>query len=1103
MKNSRTFSRVFFIFATILFVSSVLYAQGPNPDLNNPDVLNMAKAEHYLHSQQRGFEENKGQVKGADASNVKFTFKDSGLSIFLLNNGLAYQFSKTHYPEGYKHLDKFADFEEFEKMDELSEDIRIETYRMDVNLVGANPNPRISAEGKSLDYTQYYNHNALNVHHYTQITYHNVYPGIDWVIYSKNGGVKYDFIVNPGADPNQIKLQTSWVEELKLNKDGSLTLHNCMGSITEQTPISFQGKKEIKTNFVITQDQITFELENYNPNQILVIDPNLQWATYYGGSENDYGNSCAVDNSGNVYLAGETRSTSEITSGGHQNSYGGGTNDAFLVKFNSNGVREWGTYYGGSNLDRAHSCAVDGSGNVYLAGRTNSTSAIAFWGHQNSYVKNTDAFLVKFNSNGVRLWATYYGGGFEDRAHSCAVDDSGNVYLAGETRSNSAIASGGHQNSFGGGPGDAFLVKFNSSGIRLWSTYYGGANNDIAQSCAVDSSGNIYLAGRTNSISAIASGGHQNTNGGGYDAFLVKFNSMGVRQWGTYYGGDGGYKGGEWGNSCAVDGSGNVYLAGSTSSLSAIAFGGHQNSFGGTPSDAFLVKFNSMGVRQWGTYYGGVGRDRAYSCAVDNSGNIYLAGQTSSQTAISSGGQQNIYGGGYDAFLVKFNSMGVRLWGTYYGGSGAELSFSCAVDVSGNLYVAGETNSISAIAAGGHQNTFGGGLKDAFLAKFGDICFPTIDISSNYGTIICKDQEIVFTAVVSMAGTNPSYQWKRNGSNVGSDLPTYTSSFNNTGDVITCELTTYDAPCVNSTIVVSNELILTVVTNVDPIFVQDVTICTGQSQYVLPSTSLNGFSGTWSPEFNNMETTSYVFTPDVGQCSTTDTMTIVVDPNIIQTIFTGVEPICAGDGLNALPTTSINGISGTWSPALNNVSTTTYTFTPDLGQCGTLFSMTIEVHPLPIFSIQYSANTFEATGGFESYSWLLDGTILAGETESTLIPLVNGVYTVIVTDANGCQKQMSMNYNGVIEESSANLENNAQETLMLYPNPSAGSVHIEFSDIQSRELRIYDNVGKLVYQTQSFHEHLELNLENLATGTYHLNVYQASGVLHRVIVLSK
>jgi len=200
--------------------------------------------------------------------------------------------------------------------------------------------------------------------------------------------------------------------------------------------------------------------------------------------------------------------------------------------------------------------------------------------------------LVKFNSAGIRQWGTYYGGSGMDRGYSCDTDASGNVYMAGSTLSytSTAIATAGsHQSTFGG----AFLVKFNSAGIRQWGTYYGGAGSVWGQSCATDAAGNVYMAGATNSGTDIATAGsHQSvlvTAGAWIDAFLVKFNSAGIRQWGTYYGGSGD----DVGNSCATDASGNVYMAGWTdtpSGTSIATFGSHQSFYGGN-TDAFLVKF--------------------------------------------------------------------------------------------------------------------------------------------------------------------------------------------------------------------------------------------------------------------------------------------------------------------------------------------------------------------------------------------------------------------------------------------------------------------------------------------------------------------------------
>ncbi|MFO0436754.1 MAG: T9SS type A sorting domain-containing protein, partial [Sphingobacteriaceae bacterium] len=276
--------------------------------------------------------------------------------------------------------------------------------------------------------------------------------------------------------------------------------------------------------------------------------------------------------------------------------------------------------------------------------------------------------------------------------------------------------------------------------------------------CITDVSGNVYMTGETGSNTNIATvGAHQTAFGGGSnDAFLVKFNSAGVRQWGTYYGGTGD----DYGISCISDASGNVYVSGITNSNTNIAnVGSHQATFGGGTLDAYLVKFNSAGVRQWGTYYGGSGNDFGWICITDASGNVYMAGGTNSNTNIATAGtHQTTFGGGSnDAFLVKFNSAGVRQWGTYYGGTGVDFGYSCSNDATGNVYMSGDTDSNTNIAtAGAHQTTFGGATEDAFLVKFSQ-CVAINPIATVNATV-CSGAALNFTA--SISGTiTPTYSW--------------------------------------------------------------------------------------------------------------------------------------------------------------------------------------------------------------------------------------------------------------------------------------------------------------------------------------------------------
>jgi hypothetical protein len=447
------------------------------------------------------------------------------------------------------------------------------------------------------------------------------------------------------------------------------------------------------------------------------------WSSYYGGSASENVFSTVTDPFGNVFIAGITMSANGMSYNGHQMTFGGGIVDAFVAKFSPAGGRIWATYYGGTGEEMTFfggrmGLCTDGDGNVYLAGLTNSTTNIASGGFQNTNAGGQDAYLVKFDSAGVRQWATYYGGAGADFGYDCTCDANGNVYLTGVTGS-TGLAINGFQNSLSG-TGDAFLVKFNSAGTRMWATYYGGTASEEGYAVATDASLNVYLAGSTGSSSSIASGGFQNTYGGGSsDAFLVKLDSTGNRLWATYFGGTGAESYPATNDmELVADPAGAVYMSGYTESTNAIAMGGSQLSFGGGAYDAYLLKTDAAGNRVWSTYYGGSGDEVGHGCAIDSAGNIFLSGTTSSTTGISLGGFQVNFGGNEDGFLVKFNSLGVRLCATYFGGSDLDWFQECAVGTDGTIYCAGSTANMSGIAFNGYMNSYAGGTADGLLVKF-------------------------------------------------------------------------------------------------------------------------------------------------------------------------------------------------------------------------------------------------------------------------------------------------------------------------------------------------------------------------------------------------
>ncbi len=663
-----------------------------------------------------GFLENKGQITGFDGSSqpeVKYVFEKDNAQIFLLNSGIAYQFSQTHYPDNYFHAINSREYEEQLELLELQKQVFTETFRMDMKLVGANTSPEISTGGRSEEYFNFYTHDALEVHHFETITYHDVYPGIDWVIYISEDQIKYDFVLNAGANPSVIQIEYTDHEELRVDQNGRLILANRMGEIIENKPVSFQQGKELPTDFVLNGDVMTFHVADYDPDQPLIIDPEIYWSTYYGGSNLDHAASCKADAEGNIFMNGYSESTTAIADGGHQNNLASPP-DAYLVKFNSAGVRQWATYYGGTELDRSYYSDLDSEGNIYIAGQTVSTTGIASNGHQNTYGGGSfDGFLVKFNTSGERQWGTYYGGAVYETGYDCATDSDDNIYLAGATNSPTGIAEGGHNNAPASTPfNEAYLVKFNAEGQRIWGTYFGGTSFDNGWGCTVDPQDNVYLAGSANSIDGIAFNAHQEENGGGmWDAFLAKFNSGGTLLWSTFYGGSAT----ESGFACATDLAGNVYLTGHSGSPDNISHLGHQMDNTGT-TDGYLAKFDGDGVRQWGTYYGGSGFEEGLNCLTDPAGNVYIAGVTTSTDAMASNGFQNDYGGGDgDGFVVQFSSSGDRIWGSYCGSNDYDALLSLAMGQDDELLLAGLTESNNGISTpGAHQSVYGGNA-DAFL----------------------------------------------------------------------------------------------------------------------------------------------------------------------------------------------------------------------------------------------------------------------------------------------------------------------------------------------------------------------------------------------------
>jgi hypothetical protein len=721
------------------FLVVIILASSYSTLFANPTEIN------FLQNQQIEFIENKGQIADQNGNvnwDILFLAKVDYGTIAIRKDGVSFTFIKSTVIRN--PVQKFINrIQRIDKNEKELNNIRLETYRVDMKLNSSNPNPLIKKKEMTEDFNNYYFAHCpdgiTNVRKFKTVVLENVYPNTDLVLYTNSDSkFQYDFVLKPGANPNLINFKFEGAKDIQVTKDGELKVFTPFGNIEQKAPVSYQlntlknyinsriipAKQEVlRSRFFKNNDNsISFNVENYNTSQPLIIDPVSQiWGTYYGGNNIDIGTSVTNDSYGNIFLAGHTNSEDAIsTSGTHQIGFNGNV-DAFLTKFDRNGIRLWATYYGGEGIEYINCSLTDETGNTYLTGQTDSRNAISTSGaHQSIFGEgHIDAFLVKFNNSGERIWGTYYGGDDVDYGYGLTEDVTGNIYLVGITESENAIATTGAFQTNHSNNGDAFLVKFNIDGIRQWGTYFGSHNEDGAFSVTSDLLGNIYMTGATTSEDDIAtSGAHQMMLIGGDDAFLAKFNSNGERIWCTYYGG---YNI-DIGSSVIVDKNDNIYLVGYTGSETGIVTSGaNQTSYGGGFCDAFLAKFNGNGKRIWGTYYGGSADDFGFFVTIDRKGDICFAGGSFSNGNISTAGSyQTEIGGDRDAILVKFNSIGKLQWGTYYGGGSFDTGNSVSIDDNGNIYLAGFTFSEDKIATSGAYKENITGERDAFLVKFKD-----------------------------------------------------------------------------------------------------------------------------------------------------------------------------------------------------------------------------------------------------------------------------------------------------------------------------------------------------------------------------------------------
>lgn len=687
------------------------------------------------------FEANHGQYDEA----VRFSAQANGYLMLLTATEAVLEPNKQHHhlTSGVEADCSTGKFVGGSAREPQSQQTKSVSLRM--KLLGANPTPTITGHDVLGGASHYLIGNdptrwLTDVPHYGRVHYEQVYPGIDLVYYGNQRELEYDFVVQPGADPNVIALRFEGCDQVQVDEQGDLLLHTSVGLLRQRRPFIYQeiagNRIEVEGGYKVldlptvagsSEAVIGFELGSYDSAQPLVIDPTLVYASYLGSTQYDEGNDVAVDGNGNAYIVGATASTTFPRANPLQPNYGGGSTDLYIIKLNPAGNRlVYSTFIGGLSGDDGNGVAVDADGNVYVTGTTFSPDFPVVGPAQRALNGGTDAFVLKLNAEGNRiLFSTYLGGSRDDNGLNIAIDLTRNVYVTGNTLSVDFPTVNPIQRFFQGGErlpfgGDAFVAKLSATGSSLlYSTYLGGSSEDTGLDIAVNAAGEAYVVGDTYSFNFPTANPLQANNAGEQDAFVAKLTAAGSALiFSTYLGGNRFDRG----LAIAVDDQGSAYIAGFTNSPNWVTTPRpFQETLRG-PQDAYVVKLNASGTtRLYSTYLGGSQSDQALSIAVDRNRMAYVTGSTISNDFPRARDLQRTLEGDRDAFITKLAEDGRELlYSSYFGGSGFDQGFAIAVDGVGSAYITGVTNSLTFPQTNPVQNNFGGGTSDAFIAKVSD-----------------------------------------------------------------------------------------------------------------------------------------------------------------------------------------------------------------------------------------------------------------------------------------------------------------------------------------------------------------------------------------------
>ena len=681
---------------------------------NHPNKNELAIPKPILQLNSIQFEENKNQLpKQVKYSALLFR----GAKVYFENNAFVYQFwdaaaiANLHHPTHDKTTTAATD--------ETQKAINFFSYK--AQFIDANPQPVIEGINKEKCYRNYLwgndsSHWASEVAVYNSIKYKSLYNGIDVEIYNIGENMEYDYIVSPGANINDIKIQYQGINRIKIT-NGNIQLKTSLGEVSESKPIAYQwidGKKYmVACNYLLTKENIvSFEFPNgYKKEFELVIDPTLICSGFSGSTADNWAYTATYDADGNIFSGGIVTAIGYPTTiGAYQTNFGGGGNggnnypfDICITKYNPTGSSMiFSTYLGGSNNEHPSSIFTDATDNLFILGKTYSTNfPVTAGAYDNSFNGNCDLVVCKLNPSGTALMAsTFVGGSGEDGVNINAnftlnaslkynyaddsrgdimLDAAGNCYVSSCTKSiDFPATAGAAQSSFQGGTQDGCVFKMsNDLSTMQWATYLGGSDDDAAYYLDVDPNQNVYVTGGTSSSNfPTTPGAFHTAYGGQIDGFITRIQSNGSTIMQSTFIGTAEY---DQSYFVQLDKDFDVYICGQTKGLYGTSPGVYSN----PNSGQFIHKFSpDLSTSIYATVFGSgtpLPNISPTAFLVDDCENVYVSGwggqcipygNTGSTTGMPvTPDAQKTTTDGCDFYFIVLKKDALSLWyATFFGG---------------------------------------------------------------------------------------------------------------------------------------------------------------------------------------------------------------------------------------------------------------------------------------------------------------------------------------------------------------------------------------------------------------------------------------------------